>query len=312
MSLTPELALTLTEVQTLSNRRYQRLDVQILSADRKIQPEALQNLELPAELDYSQGVILNGAGPLWLYSCLIERCRQAALPWVGAYDQQMGVAVVIASNSPEVNIGDKFRLVPKATLCPAILIGGPPNSGKGGLSDALYRELRMALKGKVVQLYPANWDGEGKWYRETADRLVADNLRQRNKAQLKQLGEAERAGVVEQLLSRYATAVAHIREVVDLLLVDVGGKPDQHELVEQCTHYIVISKDPDEIQLWHDLCAPQLQPIAVIHSVRSAHLEVLKTDPYLEIVAGPWERDAVNVIPKVLLEAVVAVDGERM
>ena len=95
--------------------------------------------------------------------------------------------------------------------------------------------------------------------------------------------------------------------MVDLALVDVGGVPDpvKTPVVEKCSHYIVISRYPDRVQEWHDLCGGNLKPLAVIHSVKEERLEVLQTEPFLEIVAGPWRREEPRPVPEVLLQAVL-------
>ena len=94
---------------------------------------------------------------------------------------------------------------------------------------------------------------------------------------------------------------------MNLALVDVGGVPDtvKSPVIEQCSHYIVISKDPDKVQECHNLCSPKLKPLAVIHSVLEERLEVLRTEPFLEIVAGPWERSQPRPVPDILLQQVL-------
>lgn len=42
--------------------------------------------------------------------------------------------------------------------------------------------------------------------------------------------------------------------------------------------------------LHNKLCGDKLKLVAVIHSVLEEKLEVLKTEPFLEIVAGKWEK----------------------
>jgi len=93
---------------------------------------------------------------------------------------------------------------------------------------------------------------------------------------------------------------------VNLALIDVGGVPDpvKTPVVEQCSHYIVISNDPGKVQAWHDLCNPKLKRLAVIHSVLEERLEVLRTELFLEIV-GTVERGQTRPVPDVLLQEVL-------
>jgi CRISPR-associated protein Csx3 len=71
-----------------------------------------------------------------------------------------------------------------------------------------------------------------------------------------------------------------------------------------CTHYVIISSKPDEIEPWHGFCGKQgnLQPIAVIHSTLENTSEVLPYEPFLEIRCGPWIQGQIEEMPSALLE----------
>jgi CRISPR-associated protein Csx3 len=96
-----------------------------------------------------------------------------------------------------------------------------------------------------------------------------------------------------------------------LVLVDFGGMPKRKDIIllHRCTHYIIISSQPEDIPEWHNFCRKRggLKPLAVIHSVLDERLDVLQEKPYLEIIAGPWERGKTFTVPDILLEKVLAL-----
>ncbi|MCT7979361.1 CRISPR-associated ring nuclease Crn3/Csx3 [Laspinema olomoucense] len=285
--------LTVNPLQARDGELYQCLEI---ATSGKIEPELLGSLTLPRELDFSKGIILWGAAPIWLTSHLVQRCDSA--PWVGCYDLQLGSVVVVASRIPELAAAESFRLVPSRPPGPALFIGGPPNSGKSVLSYALVRGLRGANPNRRIHLHRAQWDGEGNWAIEAKDRALVDSLRQQHKA-----------GWSERFFQHHAEAVGHIREAMDLVLVDFGGKPKPRDVMvlHRCTHYLIITSDPEALAQWHDFCQVQgkLTPVAVIHSVLEDRVEVLQTEPFLEIIAGPWMRGESARIPDALLSAVM-------
>lgn len=284
-----------------SDRDYQALAINLTLPE--ICPKAMCELEIPAELDWQQGVILYGQAPIWLYSYLVERYQDAL--WIGCYDIREKAVVVVKSSVPEWQPGDTIPIIPNNVPGAAILVGGPPESGKSVLSNAL----RVGVLGKradvQVYLHRANWDGEGNHTYETLDSELVARLRKENNVKLHHHPNAN------ELIGRYfgyhAKATENIRKVMDLALVDVGGVPDpvKTPVVEQCSHYIVISRYPDKVQEWHDLCGEKLKPLAVIHSVQEERLEVLQTEPFLEIVAGQWKRESPRSVPEVLLQVVL-------
>ncbi|NEO28567.1 MAG: CRISPR-associated protein Csx3 [Kamptonema sp. SIO4C4] len=290
-------------VLSSGSQSLQTLSITLLKPDRLITTEELLTLELPSDLDRTQPVLLYGRAPLWFYAYLGERLRN--FPWVAFFDIHLQGCVVVSSQSSTApSVGDVISLTFNRTPAPAILIGGPPNSGKSVLANTLRVSLGARRPEWQLYLHRANWDGEGNYLYEMGDRQLAAQLKQYNKRPLHRHPEADR------LLSKYfcdrAQDTYHIRQVVDLALVDVGGKPEAVKLpvVEQCTHCIIISRDPSQVQDWLDLCQG-LIPIAVIHSVLEDKLEVLRTEPYLEIVAGRWERDQMRTAPNVLVETIL-------
>jgi CRISPR-associated protein Csx3 len=297
----PQIQLEVTELRTLEGN-FQTLAINLLKPGELIEPKVLAELELPSELDLSREVILFGQAPIWLYSYLVNHCHEA--PWVGCYDARKKLAVVVQSRVSEKAAGDELLASPNPTLCPAIFIGGPPDSGKSVLSNALRLSLMQKLQRRVF-LHRANWDGDGNWKHESSNRELVKKLALENENRLHEHPQ------VAELLPKYfkdqAQAVTNLRGLVDLVLVDVGGKvqPEKAPLVSSCTHYIIISKDCEEIAQWHNFCQPALKPLAVIHSVLEQREEILQTQPVLEMVAGSWQEGETFSVPEVLLQEVL-------
>lgn len=287
------LQLTVTQVTARNGNCYQCLEIDITVPELK--PATLAKLELPADLDLNQGVVLWGSAPIWLYSNLVKRCTSA--PWIGCYNVPLGSFVVVASRCQEMGVGDAVQLVNKSQ-CSAILIGGPPDSGKSVLCYALSCNLKQEASDKKIFLQRAQWDGEGNWFAQMKNRPLAEELSTRS-----------RAKGSEQFFLYHANAVNNVREVMEMVLVDFGGMPQPRDviLLHRCTHYIIISSKPEEISKWHDFCGKRggLKPLAVIHSVREKRLEVLPNQKFLEIIAGPWERGETLSVPDELLQVVL-------
>jgi CRISPR-associated protein Csx3 len=295
------LQLTVTSVIGRNGVCYQCLEIDIGVSELK--PAVLSELKLPAKLDKSQGLVLWGSAPIWLYSYLIKLAQ--ALPWIACYNVPLGSFVVVASRCKEMVVGDAFQLVNKSQ-CSAVLIGGPPNSGKSVLCYALAETLKQARAKKNIFLQRAQWDGEGNWFAEMKNRPLAEELSKRS-----------RARGSEKFFLAHANAVSAMREGMELVLVDFGGmpKPNDVVLLHRCTHYIIISSKLEEISKWHDFCGKRggLKPLVVIHSVREKRLEVLPNKNFLEIVAGPWERGETISVPDQLRQEVLKLigNGER-
>lgn len=289
------LRLSVTTVTACNGTSYQCLEID--SSVPKLEPMTLSELELPASLDLSQGVVLWGSAPIWLYGNLVKRCLNLDAVWVGTYDLSTGSVVVVASRCSQMVPGDAFPLINKSQSS-AILIGGPPNSGKSVLCSALDYTLNREAPTKSIHLHRAQWDGEGNWFAEMENRPLAEELSQRARSKGSQ-----------RFFLYHADAVSNIRGGMELVLVDFGGmpKPEDVVLLHRCTHYIIISSKPEEIAHWHNFCGKRggLKPLAVIHSVRDQQLEVLPNEKFLEIVAGPWERGKTLSVPDELLEVVL-------
>lgn len=152
------------------------------------------------------------------------------------------------------------------TRFPAILIGGPPHTGKSVLS----RSLKAALKAAGVQHYrlPAAPDGEGDWFHDIPAEL-AQALR--------------RKGVYT------TTWVERVRRDIAYrplpFLVDVGGRPElwQETIFDQCTHAILLIKDAESEAEWQAKMDNHNVPVI---AVLTSSLD----NPSIIINAGPVLR----------------------
>jgi CRISPR-associated protein Csx3 len=265
----------------------------------QIQPDELRELSLPADFDESCGVMLFGNAPVWLYGRLVELCRAAA--WVGCYNVRQGGAIVVASRVQIPGVGTVVPLRSRPQLGMAIAIGGAPNSGKSVFANAL----RLALGQRVSSyLHRANWDGEGNWSYETADQTIARQLVERGKFKMHLLPNAET--LLQSYFQYHGDATRQIRGVIDLTLVDLGGRPDSVKLpvVDACSHFVIISRDQSQVPLWLELFS-SLRSLAVIHSRLEVGCRVVRTAPVLEMEAGPWLREKEATVPDVLLEMIL-------
>jgi len=307
-----ELSTTQGDCQTLAINIANRVDpdapVSLIDGKKTlfnlIPPQALAELQLPDDLKPDQEVILFGAGPTWLFVHLLERCRQS--PWVGFYDLRTKHVVVVASQVDKVPPGSAIPVIFNRTPGIAIFIGGPPDSGKSVLSNALRRSLTNHCPHIKLYLHRANWDGESNASYEMPQDL-AQQLANENEIKLDRQENASQ--LIQDYFQYHAKAIANIREAMDVVLVDVGGLPqlEKTAIAEQCTHYIVISSKPDKIQEWHDLCASRLEPVFIIHSKLEPCFTVLSQQPHLEFEAGPWLRGETQEVPQPLLDRILSL-----
>lgn len=128
---------------------------------------------------------------------------------------------------------------PSVATFPAVLIAGPPHSGKSVLAYLLSQHLRQ--DGIAHYLLRAAPDGEGDWflhnYRSPSVRVV----RQENKGAFSERFVWETLGAV--------------RNRMVPLLVDIGGRPqgEQLAIVQACTHVILLYKKLEERKAWEAL-----------------------------------------------------------
>lgn len=101
--------------QTVTGLAYQHLHIQIVTPDGLIEPQDLKGLELPQSIIWSQGVVIEGKAPIWLYGYLVHACHPAA--WVACFDPRLGDAkpnsggaIVVATHSRQVAIGQVLKI----------------------------------------------------------------------------------------------------------------------------------------------------------------------------------------------------------
>ena len=102
------IQLNLIPHQTADGLPYQHLRIQIANPDGIIEPIDLKGLQLPKEIQPSQGVVLEGRGPIWLYGYLVHECHATA--WVGCFDPRLEGAVVVDTHTRQVSVGSVLKL----------------------------------------------------------------------------------------------------------------------------------------------------------------------------------------------------------
>lgn len=175
---------------------------------------------------------------------------------------------------------------------PAVLVGGPPHTGK----SVLFYRLTQALRERGVEHYAlrACPDGEGNWYQESDPTLVGT------------------------LVIKHKTWPASFIERIgqDLehrclpFLVDMGGHPSAAEMVlfRSCTHAILLYHEdsPEKTQRWQELIeAANLLPLARLSSRREGTTTLTSSSPLLEGVLTGLERHSMHAESSELFNALV-------
>lgn len=291
----PKIQLSLTAKISVDGLRYQQLEIEILTPDRVINPSDMIGLELPSTVDTSGGVVVSGRAPIWLYAYFVHELHPTK--WVACFDPRLSGGVVVATHSNQATIG---QIIVESTstevqLCPALMIVGPPNSGKSVLSHTLFQTLLQ--ENPHVYLQRANWDGEGNWTLELGDEEQAENMKVAHKGELTQ-----------SFFPYHAQAILELRRQKSLVLVDIGGmtQPEKQPILEACSHYLIISSKPDEVTKWHEFCRDRgnLSAVAVIHSTLETREEVNQSQPHLEMTCGAWLMGQPCNVPNELLKKV--------
>lgn len=118
-------------------------------------------------------------------------------------------------------------------LFPAVLIGGPPNSGKSVLIYSLSQALRR--RGVAHYVLRAAPDGEGDWFLE-GEPITVRQLRVKGPFDARWVDR-----IVRDIRNRHLP-----------LLVDVGGMPtpEQERILSAATHAILLTQDPAARPKW--------------------------------------------------------------
>ncbi|WP_322801474.1 CRISPR-associated protein Csx3 [Thermoflexus sp.] len=178
-------------------------------------------------------------------------------------------------------------------LFPAVLIGGPPNSGKSVLTYSLSQSLRK--RGVAHYVLRAAPDGEGDWFHEAEPRLTR---------QLRIKGTFD-----ERWVDRI---VQDIRRRHLPLLVDVGGMPtpEQERIFSVVTHAVLLIRDPAARPAWQERVRRYgLHLIADLDSRLEGSSEVLEETPVLRGVITGLERGRIAEGPvfEALAERIAAL-----
>ncbi|MEM9009420.1 MAG: CRISPR-associated ring nuclease Crn3/Csx3 [Cyanobacteria bacterium P01_F01_bin.86] len=290
--------LTLSESQTCGELHYQILSIALTSPDRLMMPDDLRSLSLPSGIDATGGVVISGRAPIWLYAYLVHELHPTA--WVATYDPRLG-AVVVVTHSRQVKTGQVIPLglaQGRPRLGPALLVVGPPDSGKSVLSHRLFNALLPDFP--EVFLQRAQWDGEGNWILELPNSATEDD---RETFKLFYKGE-----LTEGFYPYQAQAILQLRRQKPLVILDVGGRVQLQKVpvLEACSHYLIISSVPDEVTKWHEFCRDRgnLRCLAVVNSSLDTVEMIHRREPFLEMTCGPWISGAADEIPEVLLKQV--------
>lgn len=165
---------------------------------------------------------------------------------------------------------------------PAIIIGGPPHSGKSVLVYSLTRALRA--RGVPHYVLRACPDGEGDWVNE-ADQATVKTIR-----------------IKGDFTSEFTAKVAGYLQRRHLpLLVDVGGRPTpiQQAVFAHATHAVLLVAENREnpqayaqtLADWQEIMAQQRVPvIAQIKSVLAGENHLVTAAPVLSGVLANLER----------------------
>lgn len=157
---------------------------------------------------------------------------------------------------------------------PAILIGGPPHSGKSVLTYSLTQALRQqGIQHYVIRAAP---DGEGDWSNEAEPALVRA---------LRHKGDFTAdftEFVCQSIRNRHLP-----------LLVDVGGRPtpEQERIFACCTHAILLTPDETSRTYWRQLVQQHGLPrLADFISTRQGAASLSSRTPVLEGQLTALER----------------------
>ena len=161
-------------------------------------------------------------------------------------------------------------------LFPAVLIGGPPRSGKSVLTYNLTQNLReRGVQHYVLRAAP---DGEGDWASEADESLVRTILVPRT--------------WTPAFVKHVCESLAH-RPLP--LIVDAGGRPTawQEAIFDHCTHVVLLTPDEPAHATWMDVVGRHnLILLADLRSELHGADQVTATRPVLKgAIAGlEWGR----------------------
>jgi len=180
-------------------------------------------------------------------------------------------------------------------LLPAVIIGGPPHSGKSVLFYSLTKALReRAIPHHAIRACP---DGEGNWSQESDQETVR---------LIRVKGDWS-----DEFTERICLDIE--RRLLPML-IDVGGKPQgkQLRIFRHCTHSILLLHPDDEQNqlFWRGLVEENgLLPLAQLYSELKGTSAITSVSPVIEGTLTGLERNTVAQGPlfDVLVERVASL-----
>jgi CRISPR-associated protein Csx3 len=158
---------------------------------------------------------------------------------------------------------------------PAVVIGGPPHSGKSVLAYSLTQALRESeVEHYVLRAYPPDYEGD--WF------LACDQAQVRHLRIKGAQSEAWLPLVQRDIARRHLP-----------LLVDLGGLPtaEQEALLDACTHGILLTPDAATHDQWRRRFERHgLVLLADIHSVLEGGTRLESQEPLLTGTQAGLER----------------------
>ncbi len=144
---------------------------------------------------------------------------------------------------------------------PAVLIGGPPHTGKSVLAHNLKEALTQA--GIQHYLLHAAPDGEGAWFQQAAPQVARTERRKGHFT----------PHWVEQMCRDIAYRPLPF-------LVDVGGKPQpwQEAIFDQCSHAILLVTDAESEAAWQAMMDKYNIPVLALLTSQQAGDSVLESE----------------------------------
>ena len=158
---------------------------------------------------------------------------------------------------------------------PAVVIGGPPHSGKSVLAYSLTRALReREVLHYLLRAYPPDYEGD--WFQEGERELVRH---------LRLKGARSEAWLP---LLRRDVARRHLP-----LIVDMGGlpTPEQEAVLDDCTHGILLTPNKKARLEWAVRMARHgLIVVADLHSELDGENRLRQEEPFLRGTLAGLER----------------------
>lgn len=160
---------------------------------------------------------------------------------------------------------------------PAVVLGGPPHSGKSVLTFSLTQALRERnVPHYVIRAYPPDYEGD--WF-------LSEPQEQVRPYRVKGARSTAWLAPLQRDIAR-----RHLP-----LLVDLGGLPtaDQEDLLDVCTHGILLTPDAAARAAWAERLARRgLVLLADLHSELHGETALIASSPLLRGTLAGLERGA--------------------